>query len=362
MMGQFKHPIGGLAWTEPRLAFAFLALFVAYLGLRWFRRESANLLVLCLLALFGSYYVWSGLAKLPLGWFPNDDLGNLLAASHLNGWLGGAQPESILGAAASIRSWSVPLLGLGLLVELAPLGLLARRVYAVAAVGACAVLHLGIFALSGILFFQWILLGLALMAFLGSMPRPELFGVRRCVVASVVLMAGAPLFFKPPRLAWLDTRLNVSFELEAVGESGRAYPVERGAMAPYDTVFGRNRFHYLTDAPQVVGSYGGTDDLEIFRKLQSGERAGLGPGAVEFDAERAERFDRLVRALFQREFGRSSWVHALAPPPHLWSSVRGEPYRGQEPVKEIRVRRIETRIRPDRFEVVEDRVVRVIPR
>jgi hypothetical protein len=373
MVGQFHHPIGfAFPWTEARPLYELLVLFVAFTLADLSRRYRAGDYLFLALCLVASGYLWAGLTKLPVGWLAHADLVNLAVNSHVNGWLRGVDDARFYGLIESARWLNQPLAAAALAVELAAIGLLWRRALARGLLLAWVLFHLGVFALSGSLFWQWMVVAVTLMILLRPRGAAEaaIFGRPGRVWVSAAIVLSAPLHFGPDEFGWLHTRLNVFHELEVVGDSGRVYPVERNFMAPYDAAFAESTFFYLTPNPVLVGMSGGTPDLRIFRALDSvADRQALEDvearlGTPRFDAGQAARLDRFLATFFANLNTRGSKrPFRLAPPalPNMWHAPIPGAYRGQEPARMVRVRFVKTLYQAGRIEVLTDQVVRVIP-
>jgi len=224
----------------------------------------------------------------------------------------------------------------------------SRRL-AIALLFGMVAMHTGIFALSGIFFWKWMLADVLLASVLLAL-RPmtvrQLFSLRSAAAGAVVIIAYAVVNDRPPVLAWYDSPACFRFDVEAVGRSGRTYQAPPGIMAPYDLPFAQGRFYFLTRRPQMLDCMGIAHNrcvLERMKTVQSPEAfsaAARDLGRVRFNESRRRQFARLIKRRFERV--QPSWFDRLPKAPqHIWTSARsdesGPSYNGQEPIVEVRV-------------------------
>lgn len=339
VLNQLSYPIGGNSFTDKAIVIDVLILLVSVMLLHLLHHAfDLRLFVFLAGCLFAANYVFSGVGKLGLGWLSHERIGNLLVASHLNGWLGGIDRRSVLGIAQALDRWNIAILLGTLVVEIGAVTLWwfrGRRPLLV--VGAVVALQLVIFAASGIFFWKWIAVAAGLGYFLtrvGADPVVGEMGGRGAAVAiSAAVILATPLFGQPTRLAWLDSRINTTYELVAVPASSTRIRVGRAFMAPHEMTFAQNRFAYLDRRPVVVGTYGSVLDRDIARSIANLDSCSQlvevqqRRGVVQFDAVRAQRFDRYIRRFVQglrRRGNKEIPVLTTMPAPrHIWTSTGG---------------------------------------
>lgn len=170
-------------------------------------------------------------------------------------------------------------------------------------------------------------------------------------------------------LAWFDTRLSVRYEITAVGESGRVYPVSRHFFAPYDLLFSQDRFWYLSHDRMLTKTFGITFDRSVADALKGvhtlQEVAGLeaAKGTDGFSEERSRRFDRFVQAYFKlgaahRDCGKV--LGHVAAPAHIWIAPFPGDYRRQERIVRVEVRQIKEHTDLDSYRILDEKVIRTI--
>jgi hypothetical protein len=377
-MGLFCAGFGLLTLALPPALFptwmglGFLALWLARRSIRsWPAAERQRAFSLVALTLVAAGYAVSGLKKLTLGAYPgawvwNHDLSHLVAYRFSGGWLASLDPQRRASLLAAIDSSDTALLFVALVIEIATMFMVVDRRLACWILVGCTALHVGIFACLGILFWQWLLVDLLLAVAIARGWARSIFSWRALFV-SVPLVLLAPLIFRPPVLAWLDTPLSYRLELEVVGESGRVYGLESRFMDPYHRLFTGDGAIYLIDEPLVLYPQG-TRDAALAAAIERGGPEGLAQlkrerGTIYADATRSTTFDHLIRTFFSRLEARGDkrvrgWSAVGAP--YRSYDALDAPFRRQEPVSAVRVRLIEQFATGGEMLVLQNRVLREI--
>ena len=369
---QFHHPLGG-TWTDKKVVFDVLVLFNLFLFAKLIIRKQVTrrflFFALCLLA---THYFSAAVGKLELDWLRVEQLDNLVAASYSNGWLYFVSEGTLLRILEIVEFMNFPLILGSLLIEFAAVMILLRHKLTQVLLFSFIVLHSAIFLSSGIFFWKWILLDAALMVLLRTLDGDLLHGLYRTPVflVSLPLIVFASNFYPHVGLAWYDTTLNTSFELEAVGVSGKTYAVPRGLLAPYDLLFSQNRFAFLSQDKLLVGIYGTSFDDSMVESLQNvSARRDLAEleaasGRVFYNEVRAQRFDHFLQVFFgnlNRRGPTKLAISFVGAPHHIWNGRREEPiYRYQEEVRWLRVSFVKSLYANGRILTLENKVIRRI--
>jgi hypothetical protein len=234
-----------------------------------------------------------------------------------------------------------------LLVESAGLVILlfGRRGTLTILVG-CIIMHLGIFASSGILFWIWTVADVLLFVVVWRSNIHDPMYDWRMRLASVTIIAWSALNPFPLKFGWYDSRVVDRFALHGEnsrGDVGRLHPHE---FAPYDMTFGFGRFGMLTQRKTLVGTYGTTYDFKLYRLLEATTakdiRSVYETHAVSrFDAESTDRFvDAVRRFLVNKQRGAPGIfviIDRIAAPFHFWGSVPGSGSITTQEVRRVRV-------------------------
>ncbi len=284
-----------------------------------------------LVTLLVSHYLITALAKILLGrkwysWVSENHLHHLAASAYSWGWARFLSwPTWRKVVLATKRSEKLLQLSAFSIELLAPLALLNARL----AVGFClawAGFHVGVFALSGLLFWDWIVTNLALAYVISALPLEvtnEVFGPGSVLVA-IAFMVLFPLrhkLWKPMPLGWFDTPFTQRVVWVVRGESGRDYGLYNNFMCPHERLYGKVHGCFLVPVPVLTYHLG-----EVFKwELRDAIRS-AGPDLTALQAVR-ERFGVLPRSdemtnqhvaylrRFLQQLNRGAKKHAL---PRAW--------------------------------------------
>ena len=372
IIGQLHYPLGGDSVAEQFLFVRILLLFFATFllqGLTSTRHTTDFVFLVC--CLMAASYWWPGLGKIRLNWITHGHLYFLLSATYANGWLGFLEPGTIATLTQGVARFDVLMRGITLLLEFGAIVFLWRRVSMLAFLGGWIAFHLGIFALSGICFWRWIVLDLCLLLFFASRQRAQSIALftRGHFVLSLVLIAGCNLWFKPVNLSWYDARASYTYRFEAVGESGQTFALPPRFFTPYDYQFTLSGFGYLTPQPRLGIVWGATFDravAEALARSTSPEQVftlEFERGTTHFNPDRATRFDafiaRFVGNLNVRRSKRS-WLSTLPPPPQLWTFAPGNALSCKERITQINVYQITSFYNNESYVEIRKNLVRQI--
>ncbi len=367
---QFRQPIGGDQLAETyqlvRVAELFIAVLVVRLvTARWYRSE----FVLLAVALVASGYWVSGLGKLRLGWLAvGPHLDSLFFATYANGWLGFLSPSdaSAWGRALGPLLW--PLLIVGAVVELGAVAILwgrwTLRIWLVAFVA----FHLGVFTLTGIFFWKWMVFEVTLLAFLGRdrlIDHLRIFDTRHAAIATV-LIVGGPMWSRPIDLSWLDSPVSYVYRFEATHSDGTRDELPPAFFRPNDSLFTLSPFGYLSPEPRFPVVWGALRERDLLEELYAADSSSeifaieAEHGSVEFDADRAAALDEyLVEFVgaWNRRRSHVSVFSLLRAPPQLWTSGRQV---GSGDIEAITVWQVTTYWDGDEYDEIQSVVVREV--
>lgn len=370
---QFDQPVA-CTWTDKRVLFDVLALFVGFQCLRvWLPEQrtkvTSNEFLFFVLCLHASNYFFPGWGKLISGWPLIERIDNLFIASYLNGWMGFLTEKQAIGWASFIATWNFPMVWGSMILELGLLFCFWNRRVCMILLAGCVVLHGMICLTTGILFWKWIILDIALIAVLGirnPQLNESLFSKSRRW-PSAILIALAPFYFSPMWLSWFDTELNEIYHLQVVTTSGKTLNVPRTLMTPYEVYFAQDKFHFLLHDKLVNGRYGTTSIRDVALALdgrptpQLAERVREKFGQTEFNAARGDSFQRFLTQYF-RNLNERQTVRAvpgvIQPPQHIYSIVPEPRFDGREKVASIRVIHVRSLYRRDKIETMKHEVIR----
>lgn len=381
MLWQFSYPIGHFSVAQPFVLVRILLLFLAAWLLRAITRRSwsAEFLFLAITVL-ASAYLRCGVGKVLLGasddgllnWATHGHLYFLLLATHANGWLGHLDQTTVTSFAQTISRFDRIMVVGTLLLECGALFALLRRRILFAFLAGWIGFHLGVFALSGIFFWKWMLVEATLAGVLLARGSAQAFPIFKTswFVLSLGLIVAGMSWFRPVNLAWYDSPLSYTYRFVGVGESGTRYALPPRFFAPYDYQFTLGNFHYAADYPGLDITWGAIWDRGIVEQLlqpvglaeiEAMERA---EGRNRYDAEDAERLESFVRTFvtnYNRRRSKETILSAIAAPPHLWSMAPANAYDGNEPLVEVAIHQVTGYFDGARFDELRDREIRRIP-
>jgi hypothetical protein len=356
MLRQGSIPIGQDTFDYRAIA-DLLVVFSAFVWLSYRRSFHPKHFLLLALGVFGSYYYASGIAKWTFGprysWLLENRLSNLTASAYVHGWLGFIPERWFMAFIGFARKFDVPLAVFTLIVEYGGLAAFFIRpsLTRLWLLLSC-LLHLGIFAMSGIFFWKWAVTTLTLFLWLGrdggaqvlrAMCRNVLnlaFGI------AVVYYSLSWIWFSPQiGVAWYDTRFMEHYELHAVDANGSRYLVHPEAFSPGEVHWEQGALCYATFGERSLTSiYGTTYYYDVFKQIEN----------IKTPSEALEIFRRAPvcdnpswRKTFddflQRFFGNLNerggfshrWLSWIGRPTHIWLHPQGTLYEGQAPVVRV---------------------------
>ncbi|MDB4353467.1 hypothetical protein N9Z64_01935 [bacterium] len=312
-----------------------------------------------ILVLISSHYIVPGVSKLRLGpnwlsWVSRNQLHTLVGTAYAWGW-GRFIPEPlVLRFAHRLQKFNLLFQAATLGLELSAGLLLFDQTFASVLLFSLAMFHLGVFLLSGIMFWQnfVFLLGVA-GCFVAQHPASNdaLFGLMNggvgCCMA-LLLPLGLTVW-RPHKLAWWDTPFidRVDWLVEGVG--GKIYGLHNDFMAPNDRLFGNRCGYFLTKGKRITQHLGETKRLEVANALYSNAQGASGIpeiieqfGVVASDEILEQKHDRYMIA-FLTNYNRGKrksvcprWVRAPGDQYYYWG--RNERFHGQDKVRRLIVR------------------------
>jgi hypothetical protein len=373
--------LGGAAWNAGR-SLAARAASAAPPRLRagpWrlgpIRLRSVVFAALCIV---GFYYVTAGLGKLALGegpfdWIFETHLENLHVASHLNGWLASVSDERILGSAAILARIGPLVAAATLAIELGTVAILARPLGTLAILAALVSMHLGIFVTTGIFFWKWMVLEVALGAWLGW--RRDAAEIRRAYSAplflgSLAVIATLVATVAHNQFAWWNTRWTMLYQTEVIDAEGRVWVFD---YADLPTVEIFDLYKPDREPGWNTTAYGMTKNQDLARMLQAGDPRDLQAFAAE-SAEYADtELNHRKRGAFlgymttyfrnrNRAPGRTVPPFWISAPAKNVRHARGpDVYRDQAPVVAVRLRFLEVAYTGEGLRRMRDAIVYAAP-
>ena len=321
--------------------------------------RDASILFWFALTIEMSHYVITALAKGWLGpkwssWHRDNRLHHLAASAYAWGWMRFLPWSSWRKVVHGVRRFERPMQGLVFLIEaLAPLALLHQHA-AIAMLVMLSCFHVGVFALSGLLFWDWILTNLTVALGIGMLPEhvvAQVFGPIQ-TLAALVFTAVFPLrhkLWRPMPLGWWDTPFTQRIHWVAHGKSGKAYGLYANFWCPHERLFGKVNACYLAPVPVMTYHLGevwkhelrdairnagpDNDELDAVR-----EQFGIEPRSPELTDNHVSYIRRLFHELNHgaKKHVLPSWLRVLKAPGgqcFYWGEL--PPFRGQERTESV---------------------------
>ena len=276
-VSQLRYPLRSFSYTDKQPLFDLLILGSCFVYVRVAAPSTSSSRYLFLsLCMMGAYYVAPAVAKIRIGWVRDEQLAYLFLAARDNGWLNWLGAEKVQAVVAFIQRTNPILLWLVMAVELGALLMLLNTNAAVIVLVGAAVVHVGVFVASGILFWKWMIVDLTLVASVLSLSqagRQEVF-TTPLFLLSLVLVGLRTRWLWPRSLGWFDTPLSPVFRFRCQMEDGRVCEIIPAQMTPYDFPLTQGRLYSLAQTPILTRTYGSTTeahDLHVIEGARSVE-------------------------------------------------------------------------------------------
>lgn len=304
---------------------------------------------------WASYYYIAGVAKWTYGptysWLLEDRLTNLALASHMRGWLPFISDETFNAAIGRFRPYDLSLTIFTLIVEFGALvAFFLHRKVARLWFFLCFCLNFGIFTLTGVCFWKWMLVNGVFIYWTGRTGTPILdkfYSHKLALMLGVatVLYSGNRIWYNPQtHVVWYDTQFLEQYDIMVVGKSGEKYVVDPNYFAPQDMHFVQGAFCYATDNERAITHiYGTTGSYEVMKQLNefTDPKQALAlhrRGRMCSNPKQRTVFDDYMKRLFgniNRNGRPYDWISMLGAPHHLWVGIRGKEYKQQEKVTRL---------------------------
>lgn len=329
-----------------RVLTLFSTFFLIYLLVKRLPIADFVFLTGCLIA---THYWVPGFAKLREYWILYDHLNFLLPATYANGWLGFLDSETISLATQKLGYFNIPLEVLTLLFEFGSMFFFWNRHSVKFFLCSWVLFHLGIFLVTGIFFWVWILLdGAFLYLFIkeDGISTLPIFNLKHLVV-SMILIASGSLWSKPVVLAWFNVPVTYTYRFEAETEDGKTYKLPPKFFAPFDYQFTVGSFAYLDKKPLLSIVWGTSSHADIAKQIMKLDSDKLifsfeeQNGKVHFDEKAKEAFDFFIKQYIRnwnKHFSNQTYLSYIQAPRFLWTFPTSASFgQSKQPIKCIKV-------------------------
>ena len=393
MMAQFNYPFFDYSLTDKYLPYSILILFLVFLHLLtvgrvlWYLRifhitrlqsvflallkSRGNWYLFITLVLIASTYASCGATKIEVGrgwaypfdWVIHDDLDIGVRQYFARGWLASIDYKAKDGITSIVQNYKAPMIAVAFLIEFTVVVCVISSRWAQIMLLSASILHLGIFAASGIFFWKWIAIDLGFLILIAFSSQARRLFNSYSAIAGILLVGISLAVFRPIQLGWWYLPYQRVFYWNVEGVSGKTYALNDAFLTPYEMHFTFQRYLYLVNAelPTIDSS-----DFSVKQMFDD-----LGPEAIEhlpkqnlFEMDKAMKHDQFLRQWIEnleRRGTRKHWMSQFPAPHHIWKQREQgqlEIFSNQEPVQAVKLRLVELFHSDDGTSVLSNRVVR----
>lgn len=286
-------------------------------------RISTVFFIVAVAAHFSNYF-YSGWQKLaldggPFLWAFTNPTYILAHNAVITGMLPTSHFETVSqwAIAGAERSW--PLINAATLIgQLAAIVCIARRRLMIAITLFYDLTHVVIFLVSGIFFWKWIIMNLALVAAMHRLPK--WVEERRFIFGAILVVWMAPQAFEIVRLGWYDSQALTYSETVAVTHDGEEIVVPSNFFGSISVTAAQSRLGRVEAGHYPTVTWGTTQDSEIYRQARDGCRFEDSPWRFEATQQTVTRLIQMTHAYaVQREQRSGHYTYDLFPH-HIWSN------------------------------------------
>lgn len=338
-----------------------LFLFIVFIFLKkLYKKLSILSFLIALISLHAANYFIPGLGKVSLSehyidWIWINNLSNILIAKYSQGWLlDFISIENINLILKWISAFIIPMQLFALTIQLAALFIFIKQRFIIILFITFELLHLGIFLLSGILFWRWILLNIAIIYLINKLTTEDVKKIfnYKIMFFSIPIIFLGNIFFHAYPLAWFDTPLNNFNQIYAVTEDNKKHKIDTNLFAPYERILYLNTLNSFINKP--VKARWDTTDSKIMEELHfisnhteitslksTIERFEQQYGANEFNQAEQKKITKFLKIFFSNlnnyKGEKNIWSY-LSPIRHIYGSFNWEkPLKEKSKIKAIEI-------------------------
>jgi hypothetical protein len=333
-----------------------------------------------ILLVVASHYVVFGIEKLKLGkhwasWVLDNRTHNMTAAAIMRGWLRKWPLKKRQNLIFAIKPFNKILQALRQGYELAWLFALLDIHVALTLTAGAVIFHLVMFLLTGMLFWQSILVHMALFIFLFNFPTtliPLLFNWPNTLLFAglIILFPLRHKIWDPVRSAGWYTPFLGRLYYRAEGESGKIYEVLPKFFSPWDPFFSGLKSKFMMPHKIFHGFLGEVDSLQIVEGVikSKGDLAAIKVLQEKYGTLKNELLHQIAVDAYLLNCFKNSNAHKrvrvcprwLKAPPNIYYSSGShlEPFNRQERVIKVIIGYRETYFTGDQFTIIQDEKVK----
>lgn len=374
---QFSYPIG-FSYTDKQLLFEFLVLFGSFVAVRPFIRGRTKDFIFIGLCMISAFYYFPGIEKLhvaadsPLNWVLDNNLYHYVVFTYEKGWLSFRSQDLVYAMTDIFEFFRVPMQAFTVVVEIGALfTVLLKQRGTIAILLLAVLLHTGIMVSSGIFFWKWIVLDVAMVWFVWRYGETEdIASIYRPIpiILSLLIITSGTLFFRVSHLGWWNSAIHTYYKFDVIDTQGDRYDFSYSLLQPYDFAITQNRLHYINKNKTVTGT-AGESSLETYLPSLSLTLEDIPDfieeyGKVRYDSKTAERLRDLLR-VYAYNFNtnhQSVFIPSIIPPPlHIGSQLFEDAYNFEYPIAEVQIRAIVSFYDGDEVQMISDEMIESMP-
>lgn len=264
----------------------FMSFFIIRVFTNYFSYEDFIFLIGCLL---GAHYFESGILKINPEWLLYDNIPYLLPNIYTSGWLSHLSPENI-STITKYAGWvNVPIKLYTLSIECGMLLIFLNIKFTRFLLIGAIIFHLGIFLMTGIFFWMWILFLIVFIIYVFNSKDAHfkrLFS-RSYLLLSLPIIALGEFWCDPVGLAWHDSAMNYTYRFQAEMDNGTRHFLPPDFFSPYYYQFTLGNYKFLSPdklLPVVWGATNATTSRGLRNSLSKSQ-------VLEYEQKAGRRFE-----------------------------------------------------------------------
>ena len=263
----FPFDSEGSHMPEFTAIYHILLLFVSFLmvkSIKKFNHIDTKLFIFLALTIHASNYFIPGVAKIeisPNGWewaFTNE-INNLFISAHINGWFGFLTEERSLQIVNYLNHIDILFTLSNMFIQLGAIFLLYNRRVSLWMFSIFELFHIGIMFMSGIIFWQWVILNLGFLYAIKHLSKENIKFLynRKMFAVFVVIVALSPIIYRPFIFAWWDSNFNTIYDVYIVTDDNKSIKLNSQDISPYDEMFAQNALiSFIDKEPTLINNRG----------------------------------------------------------------------------------------------------------
>ena len=331
-------------YNNPRPLLDILLLFSTFVFIKSiYKNFSILLFFITVICLHASNYFIPGLGKMMIShdyinWIWLNDLSNIMVARYTHGWITDLiSLDSVLTIAKHLQQWTVLAQVITFLSQILVLIVFVRKRFSLLLFLSFELLHIGVFIATGIFFWEWILINLAIVYTINKLDfqqSKQIFNYKVMLVSIPFIFLGNGVF-NASFLAWYDTPLHNYFEVYAVDENNNEYKMDKNLFAPYEQVLYASNYTSYIDKKIMTtwscSSQAMMQELSKLSKQKNKSEINMNISNLEekygynyFNQEQQKIFEAFIKRYIQNRNQHQSKVlfwNYLSPFKHIYYSL-----------------------------------------